>query len=188
MRFRVEAPTAIRPCDDELSWNATYRRIIAEQRQLLKEIKEDVEGRPRPRDQIEENLIALELNELSELQAQIEALELQKQARIREILTPEIKSKLDAIELEFAELIRSVEENIRIAKERVKPSVLRFESTVKGTGLQVVYYKGRVSWDTKSLDSYAMLHPEILQFRKQGKPSVSFRRINKQRYSNRNSD
>lgn len=179
LRFRVEAPTATRPCDDEINWNTIYRQIIAGQRQILKEIKEDIEGRSRQRDQTDEDLLGQELNELSNLHAQIEALELQKQARIDEILTSEIKSKLDAIESEFADLIRSVEENIQIAKERIKPSVLRFEATVKGTGVQVVYYKGRVSWDTKSLDSYAMSHPEILQFRRQGKPTVSFRRINK---------
>jgi 5-methylcytosine-specific restriction endonuclease McrA len=182
LRFRVEAPTAMRPCDDESNWNAMYRQIIAEQRQLLKVIKEDFLGRSNHRDQTEENhIITQEINELSELYAQIESLELQKQARIDEILSPEIKSKLDAIELEFSALIHSVEENIQITKERIKPSVLQFESTVKGMGLQVVYYKGRVSWDGKSLDSYAMSHPEILQFRRQGKPSVSFRRINKSR-------
>jgi 5-methylcytosine-specific restriction endonuclease McrA len=179
LRFRVEASTATQPCDDEINWNITYRQIIAGQRQILKEIREDVEGRSRQRVQTDEHLVAQELSELSELHAQIEALELQKQARIDEILTPEIKSKLDAVESEFAGLIRSVEENIQVAKERIKPSVLRFEATVKGTSLQVVYYKGRVSWDTKSLDAYAMSHPEILQFRKQGKPTVSFRRINK---------
>lgn len=181
LRFRVEASTPTRPCDDEHNWNSMYRQIIAEQRQLLKKIKEDVEGRFTQRDQAEENDVAQEINELSELYAQIEALELQKQARIDEILTPEIRSKLDAVELEFSELIHAVEENIQIAKERIKPSVLRFGSTVKGMGLQVVYYKGRVSWDTQSLDSYAVSHPEILQFRRQTKPSVSFRRINKPR-------
>ena len=181
LRFRVEAPTATRPCDDELNWNVTYRQIMAEQRQLLNEIKEDIYGRSKPRDQIEENHIAQELNDLNDLYSQIEALELQKQARIEEILTPEIKSKLDAIEFEFEQSICSVEESIRIAKERIKPSVLRFEATAKGTGLQVVYSKGRVSWDTKSLDSYATSHPEILQFRRHGKPTVSFRRITKQR-------
>ncbi len=42
-----------------------------------------------------------------------------------------------------------------------------------------VWSKGRETWDTKSLDGYALAHPEIASLRKVGDPSVSIRKINK---------
>ena len=47
--------------------------------------------------------------------------------------------------------------------------------TVKGDHLQAVWSKGRASWDDKALMGYTKAHPELLEFRKQGEPSVSIR-------------
>ncbi len=88
-----------------------------------------------------------------------------------------MQSKLDAIELDFAASVRKVKENIENSKQRIRESVLRYGTTIKGTNLQVVFIKGSVTWDSNSLEKYAELHPEILEYRKEGKPSVRFRRI-----------
>lgn len=181
LRSRVVAVAPQRPCDDDRNWNTIYSQIIAGQRQLLKQAKEDLEGRSGQHDEIEEHRIAQEIEELNELYSQKNVLELQKQARIDEVITTEIKSKLDAIEAEFDELFRLVEENVRIVKERIGQSVLRHGSTVKGTGFQIVYYKARVLWDSKALDAYALSHPDILRFRTEGTARVQFRRIDRRR-------
>ncbi|MCG3145996.1 MAG: hypothetical protein HONDAALG_03775 [Gammaproteobacteria bacterium] len=50
-------------------------------------------------------------------------------------------------------------------------------ATVKGAALSAVYAKGRVSWDNKALEGYAVAHPELLAFRSEGAPSVSIRGV-----------
>ena len=59
----------------------------------------------------------------------------------------------------------------------IKELVKATGATVKSTFLMAVYAKGRISWDAKGLDGYAVAHPEILYMRKEGDPSVSIRRI-----------
>jgi 5-methylcytosine-specific restriction endonuclease McrA len=85
LRRRVDAPTPLRLCDDERQWNTIYSQIMAEQRKVLRQIKEDIEGTARNRDPIEEEWITQELHDLSELRSEIEALEIEKQTRINEI-------------------------------------------------------------------------------------------------------
>ena len=48
---------------------------------------------------------------------------------------------------------------------------------LKGSLLHAIYAAGRASWDTKALEGYAVAHPEILQFKKVGEPSVSIREM-----------
>lgn len=59
----------------------------------------------------------------------------------------------------------------------IKESVLSIGEPVKGEFLQAIFIKGRVSWDTKGLDGYAVAHPEILIFKKTGEPSVSLKKV-----------
>lgn len=177
--IRIKAISAERACDNSENWNTLQKQLMSEQRQLLKKIKEDIEGTNKKEDTFEKKLIAQEIDELAELELQLEALELQKQAQIDQILTSEIKSKIEAIELGFVNSVRSIQENIETSKKRIKEEVLRYSSTVEGIGLQVVWNKGRVSWDLKSLEEYAESHPEILKFRKEGNAFVRFRRVNK---------
>ncbi len=44
-----------------------------------------------------------------------------------------------------------------------------------GVHLHAVFSQGRVTWDTKGLDRFALSHPEVVKFRKQGTPSVALR-------------
>jgi hypothetical protein len=37
--------------------------------------------------------------------------------------------------------------------------------------------KGRVSWDTKALDGYAVAHPEIEKLRIEGAPTVRIAKV-----------
>ena len=46
-------------------------------------------------------------------------------------------------------------------------------------GIAPPYTHGRVSWDNDGMANYAVSHPDVLQFRKQGQPIVSLRVVNR---------
>jgi 5-methylcytosine-specific restriction endonuclease McrA len=173
LRSRIDASMPLRPCDDEVNWNDIYRELMTEQRQLLKRIKEDVEGIARGRDPVEEEGITDELNELAELESRLEALEEEKKARKEEILTPEMQARLDAIDEEYSKLVEPLDESISAIRSRIKERSEHYRLTVKGSEFQAVWRSGPVKWDTKGLDEYAKTHPEIIQYRKEGKGSAA---------------
>ena len=116
------------------------------------------------------------LDALDELHQQIILLGADKQALIDQVLTPEIRRKLDEIEDEFSDKSGAVLEKISDLENAIKQDVIAEGATVKGKYMMAVFTKGRVSWDTKALDGYAAAHPEVAQFRKEGAPSVSIRK------------
>ena len=94
---------------------------------------------------------------------------------IDEILTPEQKAAIEDIKTEFNEKIDALTERNVTISNTLKAYVIENGSTLNGQLHQVVYTKGRVSWDTKKLDGYAAAHPEILEFKTEGEPSASLR-------------
>ena len=122
-----------------------------------------------------ENEIKSMLDKLADYQAQAAAVNMEKQALIDSIYTAEIKARINEIEAEFAGKTEGVSENIAALEAEIKKAVTQNGASVKGTFLHAVFAKGRVSWDTKSLEGYAAAHPELLTFRKEGDPSVSIR-------------
>lgn len=121
--------------------------------------------------------LTAQLDQLANFFAQRDVLSLQKKELIDQVLTPEIKAHLEEIESEFAGKVEAVEANIEALEEEVRQAVLRHGSSVRGSFLRVVWHKGRITWDNKSLDQYAELHPEISAYRKQGDPYVSIVKI-----------
>ena len=120
--------------------------------------------------------ITEKLDRLANFYAQRDVLDLQKQELIDEVLTPEIKARLEEIEAEFAGKVEAVDANIRALEEEVKEDVTLYGASVRGSFLRAVWNKGRVTWDTNAMEGYASSHPEILSFRKQGEPYVSIRK------------
>lgn len=121
--------------------------------------------------------IVNKLDQLANFMAQRDVLNLQKKELIDQVLTPEIRARLEEIEAEFAGKLEAVDANVATLEEEIRQEALRYGSSVKGTFLRVVWHKGRVSWDNKSLDVYAEMHPEIITFRKEGNPYVSIVKI-----------
>lgn len=117
------------------------------------------------------------LDRLAEYQAQRTIAELDRQALIDSVLTPDIKAKLADIEAEFADKVGAVDQNINDLTAQVKQAVISEGQTVKGNYLQAVYMKGRVSWDTKTLEGLAIVMPKLLDAKKEGEPSVSIRKV-----------
>jgi len=117
------------------------------------------------------------LDDLAEMRSNLRETETGKQALIDSVLTDEIRQKMDDIETEFAPLLANVQERIAKVESAIKEAVLQSCKTVKGRSLQAVWSKPRVTWDTKALDGYVAAHPEVEQFRKEGRPSVSIRLV-----------
>ena len=115
------------------------------------------------------------LNKLSDMQAAMDFIRLHYQELRDLILTPEIRAALAEIDAEERTASEAASAGIATLADEIKAEVVASGATVKGSFLQAVWSKGRVSWDTKSLDGYAAAHPEIAQFRKEGAPSVSIR-------------
>lgn len=123
-----------------------------------------------------EHDIELLLDKLTELQALQACMALNKQELVDAVLTPEIRQKIADIDAEYAPREDDVNTRIGQVSGAVKTAVVTYGKTVSGDHLQAVYVKGRVTWDTKAIDGYAMNHPELFTFRKEGEPSVSIRK------------
>ena len=121
--------------------------------------------------------IEQKLDQLADLQAQADVIRMKFNDLRDGVMTPEIKQALADIDAEERTTLEAMSEGISKMTASVKDDILKLQATVKGKYLQAVYAKGRVSWDTKSLDGYAAGHPEIAQFRKEGDPSVSIRNV-----------
>lgn len=115
------------------------------------------------------------LNRLAHTRAQRARLEAEKQAAIDRIVTPEIKAQLDAIEREFTETGKDLDYTIAVLEAEIKAAVLAQGASVSGTQLHAAWTRGRVTWDTRALDTYSALHPEICTYRKEGEPFVVIR-------------
>jgi hypothetical protein len=119
--------------------------------------------------------IIAKLDKLADMQAQADAIRLHYEQLKDAVLTPEIKQALADIAAEEATSITAVNSIIEAMTGEIKQAVISEGASVKGTWLQAVYSKPRVSWDTKGLDGYAVAHPEMQAFRTTGQPSVSIR-------------
>ena len=116
------------------------------------------------------------LNELHELKCAAEVARMDCEAKRAEILRP-VADELAALEAEYSPLMASVNEKAAALEAQIKVAVVEVGASVKGSELQAVYSRPRVSWDTKALDGYAAAHPEICGFRTVGAPSVSIRAV-----------
>ena len=117
------------------------------------------------------------LNKISELQAAQDAALLRKAEKLAELeaqIPAEIRVAMRAADDAAAEVAERTSREIEELKAEVKADVIAASLTVKGDFLEARFVKGRVTWDSAKLEGFAASHPEILPFRKQGDPSVSF--------------
>jgi hypothetical protein len=70
---------------------------------------------------------------------------------------------------------------MQFLESSVKSYVLIRGKTLKGDYYDVVFSKGRTTWNSKALEGYALIHPEILACKQTGEPSASLRivKVNK---------
>lgn len=125
-----------------------------------------------------DNDIVAKLDELDSIRTAADVTRVDYEAKKAEILK-KVQAELDALDEEIKPLLNVSELRVAELEEEITQEVLKHGATVKGTRVQAVYYKGRISWDSKSLDRYAAAHPEVMQYRKQGEPSIQLRVMKK---------
>ena len=114
---------------------------------------------------------------LRDLRTQTQETNDEKQKRIDDLLPKSTREKISHIEEDFKERLEHLAEREKSLKEEISSQVIVVGETVSSDEamLQAVYAKGRTSWNNDSLTGYAVAHPEILDFRSVGDPSVSIR-------------
>jgi len=117
------------------------------------------------------------LDQISDLQSHRDGIAIEKKMLIDNLIPAEVRAQISEVEAEFEGKSEAIGAEIERLQDLVKPVVIEFGTTIKGAYLMAVCSSGRTSWDTKSLDGYAVAHPEILTLRHQGSPSVSFRKV-----------
>jgi len=115
------------------------------------------------------------LDKIVELQEALSQLMVERKKVEDYVMPKEVKAKLNEIADEFDPQINGIGESISNLQNEIRASVIALGHSVKGVGMQAVFTKGRVSWDTKALDRYCITHPEISYLRDEGRPSVSMR-------------
>ena len=86
-----------------------------------------------------------------------------------------LKNEFNALKGTFDQDTADIQDRIAVLESEIKEAVLNLKQSLRGKGIDVVYNKGRESWDGKILTGYAVAHPEILAAKKVGQPTVSFR-------------
>ena len=124
---------------------------------------------------IDETTIKQLLDELAEMRFQLDALKLERDKIIDNLIPIEIQREIASVKVEFGEAISRAQEAITEYETNIKKMVEAHGQSVKSEHYQAVYTKGRTTWDSKGLTGYAVAHPEINAFQKTGNPSVSLR-------------
>ena len=120
--------------------------------------------------------IKAKIEELTHIKSAADVTRLDYENKRAEILKA-VQEDLNALEAEYNPLLDAANNRASALETELRQEVLQFGATVKGSKLSFTYSRGRVSWDTKELDHYALTHPEVAQFRKEGAPSVSLRSV-----------
>lgn len=93
----------------------------------------------------------------------------------RTLVLEQVRTQLEALDAEFGEMLREADEEVGRLEAEVKHAVRQVGASVKQEGIHAIYARGRVTWDNRGLSQYADTHPEVLEFRRIGNPSVSIR-------------
>jgi hypothetical protein len=131
---------------------------------------------------IQPHTIERKIEEFEAVQSAAEQTRAEYEARRMAILLP-IIDDLDALDAEYQPIFDEVADRMANLERDIKQNTLIVGRSFRGHRIAVVYSRGRVSWDTKALDSYARTHPEVLGFRKEGAPIISFRQHKQDSYA-----
>ncbi len=170
--LNVDRETASRAEADALQ-KCRYKKTLEDFNKELHNIALDAlsKGAERP----QKAHIAGKLNRLADLQAAVDLTRMDYEAKRAAILKT-VQTELDALEAEYDPLLEAAQRNAAALEAEIKNDVLLGGESVVTDVYQALYVKGRVTWDTDGIDRYAVAHPEVLKFRKQGNPSVALRK------------
>lgn len=106
-----------------------------------------------------------------------EALAAQREYAFRRLdVMAAVQPQLDRIDADMTPRLKLLAERMAAAELAVKQAVLAHGRSHWWKGrVKVTYSRGRVTFDSKGLQEYAVTHPEVERFKKVGNPIVSIR-------------
>jgi hypothetical protein len=119
------------------------------------------------------------LKRLADLRAARDMTRLDYESKRAEVLK-QVQAELDALESEYLPKMEAADQNADLLAEEIKNDVLLGGKTVSAGGYQAVYMKARVIWDSAGMSEYAELHPEVMKYRREGRPNVQIRETGKE--------
>lgn len=87
----------------------------------------------------------------------------------------QVRPLLEALDAEYANRLRASSEEVSRLEAEARAAVLAYGASFRHPGVHAVYTRPRVTWDSRGLARYMETHPEVAEFRRVGKPSVSLR-------------
>lgn len=117
------------------------------------------------------------MQQLEDARARLDLLQADVDTLKDKAIPVEVKMALAEIDAEYEDALNAAEEAYAAAEKAAKDAIAEHGESVKGQFLHAVWGKPRVTWDAKALDGYALNHPELFAFRKEGAPTVSIRAI-----------
>ena len=120
--------------------------------------------------QAPEQTIEEALDALANLRALRDKLRLE-QAELEDRATPvAVKTALADIETEYSGRLAVAEQAIADAETAIKTRAVLQGKTFVGQHLTVVYYKGRVTWETAHLEALEAIYPGLSKLKKVVEP------------------
>ena len=112
------------------------------------------------------------LKQYEDLQSLIDLRTAEKKQLIDALLSPEVRAEIAAIDAEYDDIIAAVEKKADSVAKELRAAVAASGEKVTGQRFAVSYTKPRITWDDKALVGYAIEHPELYAFRREGRPSA----------------
>lgn len=112
------------------------------------------------------------LDQLAEIYARRDAAKMTYEARRDEILAP-VRDQLAALDHSYTDMDEELDQEIKALEDSIRQDVLSCGLTQQGQHINAVYFRGRVTWDTKRLDILSTQMPQIAECRKAGAPYVT---------------
>ena len=117
------------------------------------------------------------LSRLDNSKAAREVFVKRREDMMNSVITDEIKQQLKDIDAELKPDFAQIDEVIANLTAEVKDACVEHGESVKGEHMRVSFIKGRVTWNSKGLEGYAVGNPEVLAFRKEGNPYASVKNV-----------
>ena len=93
----------------------------------------------------------------------------------RQAVLDMVREQLEAVDAAFAEQIQAAAAASTAAENEVRDLVLQLGRSLALAGIRAYYRNGAVTWNNEKMAAYARMHPEVLAFRKVGRPTVALR-------------
>lgn len=98
------------------------------------------------------------------------------EAMRQRIIPPEVKKELEELNEEEKTTLLPLDARISALEEEIKTAVLMLGESVIVKGVaQAIYNHGRITWDTEGLEGLAVAIPELLRFKRVGRPYVAIK-------------